>query len=497
MNIENESYTNEQKSMIKTLCELISIPSVKGENYSSAPFGRYTLESLEYVLNTAEKMGFKAVNLDGYAGFVEFGEGEKEIAALCHLDVVPAGEGWDFDPFTPVVENGKIYGRGTNDDKGPAVAVLYAMKELKDLGFVPPCRIRLILGLDEESGSQCMVHYKKSQALPDYGFTPDAKFPVIFAEKGILHITIEANRNEIKFSDSINTLSNFRSSISNINSPSSSISSSTSLSSPSSSSSLSLANDFFLISAKGGERANMVPATCKLVWQDFNKSQKNDDKDSILSRLIKDEIISGKPGHASMPEFGENAISKAMEYIEIILKTNNLKDAFVDFYNSSIGMTTDGSKFGIDYTDEESGALTLNAGLLDLNTETVSLTIDIRYPVTASESDIIDKINTKCALYNLKISDASGNIPLHVDKNSLFVQTLLKVYEKITNTKSQPIAIGGGTYARSMKNVVAFGPNFLKEDDVAHQSGEYMKIDDFFLCQKIYKEAIVELTKLL
>jgi len=445
--------TTEQIELVKSLEGLLAIPSVKGPAVESAPFGVETIQALHYMLDAGRQFGFKACDLDGYAGYIEFGEGDKEIAILCHLDVVPAGEGWAFDPFAPFIEKGKLYARGTNDDKGPAMACLFAMKSLKDRGYTPPCRIRLILGLDEESGSQCMDHYKVSQALPDFGFTPDAKFPVIFAEKGILHVTVQG-----RFKSPFPT-----------------------------------SGSIVLLSANGGERANMIPAACTLAWIENPENQL---LSGIDSAKIKMETIQGIPGHASMPECGENAISKAMARIGFLLRSHQSSHPFVDFYNHSVGMPTDGSLLGISFQDVDSGSLTCNTGLLDLTADSVSMTLDIRYPVTANVEHLVAQIRSKCREAGLEIAMVQDTPPLFTDKDSELVQALSEVYRNATHKESRPIAIGGGTYARSMPNVVAFGPNFTKEDDVAHQAGEYIKLEDLFLCEEIYQKAIVALAGL-
>jgi len=479
-----------QTELVKTLKDLLSIPSTKGVPECGAPFGKETKRALEYMLCEGNKMGFRTLDLDGFAGYIEFGEGDREISILCHLDVVPAGEGWKFDPFTPFIQDGKLFGRGTNDDKGPAVATLYSMKSLKEQGYVPPCRIRLILGLDEESGSQCMAHYKSKQALPDLGFTPDAKFPVIFAEKGILHIKIKG-----EFDTTFPAT-----------------------------------ESIVLISGFGGERANMVPATCTISWinnpanklitndlflnlSKINNKELSADKDekvqiycnsadsesvgkenmvnsNFANVSIVQKTITGAPGHASMPEFGVNAISKAMIELYELFADKQMSHPFIKFYNDFFGITTDGSLLGIDYNDCESGALTCNVGLLELTTSGVEMTVDIRYPVTANPEEICSIIRDKCEATGLIIDDIVDNPPLYVDKNSVLVSTLLNVYNETTSSDSKPVAIGGGTYARSIPNIVAFGPNFIKEDDVAHQAGEYIKLDDLFLCEKIYQKAI-------
>lgn len=483
-----------EKQMIDSLAGLISIPSVKGNSAPGAPFGVETLRSLEYMLSLGRNMGFSTKNLEGYAGYIEFGEGSKELAVLCHLDVVPAEKGWSTDPFTPVIQDNKIIGRGTNDDKGPAIAVLYAMKALKDEGFLPPCRIRLILGLDEESGSECMAYYRTREKTPDIGFTPDAKFPVIYAEKGILHLTISGVFNDENFTDKPHEsgLSTFS------DSPT--------------------APRLSLLSINGGERTNMVPAECTYTFMIPANSKAVADSGSLSdittdalteksssmhtnsayttngNNTIDSVTVHGKPGHASMPEQGDNAISKAISELYDIYKSINASHPFLDFYKYHIAMETDGKGLGISGSDSLSGALTCNVGLISYSQNILEMTLDIRYPVTFDREMIIGTIGNKINPYGMSIKSHSGLEPIYTDPQSDFVQTLLKVFNETTSQSLSPVAIGGGTYARSMPNIVAFGPNFNVTDDVAHQAGEYMRIGDLFLCSTIYKNAIKELS---
>ncbi len=446
MDDKREIYSKEiYKEITDSLCEIIRIPSVKSTPAENAPFGVETLKALDYMLDLGKRFGFHCVNLDGFAGYIDFpGKSEKQVGILCHLDVVPAKTGWENNPFEPVIQEGEIIGRGTADDKGPAIASLYAMKSLKDEGFIPPCTIRLILGLDEESGSECMEYYKKKEKVPDTGFTPDAKFPVIYAEKGILHITLEGILNSEDY----------------------------------------LSYPVRLKMIKGGERANMIPAECEYSYSITD--------DSGIVKVINSKS-QGKPGHASLPEFGENAISKAIKELNTIFKNDNSYNPFIDFFTDNIGTETDGESFGIGFSDDKSGALTCNVGLIDYSEGIVSCTFDIRYPVSINKDIIVDIIEAKVNKYGLKIKKFTGLDPVYKDPQSDFVQTLLCVYEEVTGTKSNPIAIGGGTYARAIPGIIAFGPNFRPEDDVAHQSGEYMKLDDLFLCYEIYKKAIEKL----
>jgi len=442
----NNLYAKEiYNEIVDSLSELIRIPSVKALPAENAPFGLETLKALEYMLDLGKSFGFTCVNIDGYAGYIDFpGTSERQVGLLCHLDVVPAEKGWENNPFEPLIKEGKIIGRGTADDKGPAIACLYAMKALKDEGFNPPCTIRLILGLDEESGSECMEYYKKKEKNPDTGFTPDAKFPVIYAEKGILHITLEG-LTDSEIYEGFNVR---------------------------------------LIKLKGGERANMIPAECECSY-----SITGDDNTFEVVNFVS----VGKPGHASLPELGENAISKAMKELSDIFKKYDSKNQFLDFFTDNIGIETNGNSFGIGFSDDKSGSLTCNVGLIDYLDGIFSVTFDIRYPVTINKDLIIDIIKSRAQKYGLSVKNSGGLDPVYKDPESDFVQTLLKVFEQVTGEKSRPIAIGGGTYARAIPGIIAFGPNFRPEDDAAHQSGEYMKLDDLFLCYEIYKKAIEKL----
>lgn len=250
--------------IIKNISQIIRFKSYEDEPKSGAPFGEGARAALGFYLSLAEYLGFKTKDYDGYAGEVTFGSGE-EFAILAHLDVVPAGSGWTHDPFGGEIdeENRKIWGRGAMDDKGPAIICLYALKALKDEGFTPKKKIKLIVGCNEETGSRCMKYYKEHAHMPDVGFSPDADFPVIYAEKGILNLefTFKAD------------------------------------------------GDF--TSLHGGERPNMV---CDFV----SFAGKTDgERAAALGLSIEDgKVISrGKSAHSSTPEKGINAIPAMLEYL--------------------------------------------------------------------------------------------------------------------------------------------------------------------------------------
>lgn len=252
------------EEIIRQISEIIKFNSSQAPAEDGAPFGKGAKQALDYFLKLADEMGFETINYDGYAGEVIFGEGE-EFAVLAHLDVVPAGNGWTREPFGGQIdyENRRVWGRGAMDDKGPAVCALFALKALKDEGFKPKRKIKLIVGCNEESGWGCIDYYKAHAHMPDEGFSPDADFPVIYAEKGILHLCLHFTS-----AGGFNGL-------------------------------------------KGGERANMVCDYCEVsAPADSVKLKKyglTAENGKIVSR--------GKSAHGSTPDEGKNAILPVLEYL--------------------------------------------------------------------------------------------------------------------------------------------------------------------------------------
>jgi len=433
----------EKESILSVLSSIIAIPSVKSEEAPGAPFGIHTLHALEYMLSLGKLHGFTVKNLDGRAGYIEWGSGKKMLGLLCHLDVVPAGEGWCEDPFTLRRKNGWLVGRGINDDKGPAVTLFYAMLRLKNSGYVPPCRIRLVLGLDEECGSSCMEYYKSVEELPTCGFTPDADFPAIFAEKGILQLRVSGPPSKT-------------------------------------------------ISVSAGERPNMVPARCEITF--------HDSREKIIGM--------GIPAHGSTPHLGKNAIYEAFSTLEAPFFAS---EPLPEFFMTHIGSDTTGRDLVSVIPEDISGTLTLNAGVLQMDSLKSEMLIDIRYPVTADAEEILSEIRSKSAVFGLVTDIYSHQMPLYRDPQDPLIQTLLRVYEKYVELAPDdisadqnlrkaalikpalPIAIGGGTYARTMPGLVAFGPAFPWEKDQAHQIDEAMYEETIYVLVQLYQDAIVAL----
>ena len=410
--------------MVKNLRELLAIESVAELGKEGFPYGPGPAKALEYVLALCESFGFRTKNAGGKYGYAEIGQGEQLIGILCHLDVVPAGKGWNFPPFAGTVDQGRLYGRGALDDKGPAIACIYAMKALMDSKLPLQRRIRIIFGQTEENGEWADIEaYKRCEQLPDCGFTPDGDFPAIYGEKGILLIKMTAPLSGSGF-----------------------------------------------IYAEGGTAPNMVPDFCFVKCSDGAQV-----------------TATGKSSHGSAPWTGENAITKMMKKLAA---EKGEEMPFARVYMNLIGESFHGEKLGKIFQDEQSGKLSMNAGMLKTEGDRICLYLDIRYPVTCSEEKIVACISRVAAAQGMRAQVIHRMAPVYMDKGGSIMQKLLTAYQTVTGDFSEPLVIGGGTYARSMKNIIAFGPNFPGHPCTEHEKNEYITLEDFRAIFEIYRTAL-------
>lgn len=445
--------------LIKDLQNLMKINSeltVYDPNNIEAPFGQGNKEALDFMLNLGNKDGFNTVNTDNYAGHIEYGSGEEFVAMVGHLDVVPAGSGWSYPPYDAVINDGKLFGRGAEDDKGPTMAAYYALKILKELDLPLNKRIKLILGVDEESGWRCVKHYfKKYPETPVSGFIPDADFPLIYAEKGIVRIVVEGNLEKGK-----------------------------------------------LVSFKGGLRDNMVPDYAEAILDGnslaikncFNQYLKKYDYEGNAEILENDQIklsIKGLSAHGSTPELGVNAINLLNNFLIDLKLDNNV----VTLIKKSLKDDVLGNKLGISYFDEEMGELTVNLGVLNTENDKFRLVLNVRYPNGIIFEEMFETITNELEIYG-NVSYEHHQKLLYNDPNSELVKTLMDAYIKHTgDLDAKPMTIGGGTFARALPNVVAFGPHFPGKPSYIHQKDEYIEIDDLIKATIIYTEALYKLSK--
>lgn len=468
-----EKLENLQDSIREETAKLVRIKSVRTEpvrpsEFEVYPFGIGVEQALQETLKLGEELGFEATNFDNYAGHVEFkGEPGNEVFGIIgHLDVVPEGQGWDDDPYSGLIKDGYMHGRGTSDDKGPVIACLYAMKAIKDAGIVPKKTIRLILGLDEETGNKSMEHYIEAAGQPDFGITPDGDFPVINGEMGILIFDIAQKLKKHSVKEGL-----------------------------------------ILSKLEGGVAPNSVPGKARAVVAAENKSRYDDIQAKV--RLFSEETgyevkskrvgsslaieTFGAAAHGSRPDLGLNAISVLMQFLGGLEFAGDEINEFIDFYNSHIGFDLSGERLGCHLSDEQSGDLILNVGMAKINEDLASITINVRCPVTHSGEEVFKGIESVLN-DNLGIIKSTDEKAIFIDAEDPFVKALMEAYIKETgDTEHGPMVIGGGTYAKAFDNVLAFGALFPGEEDRMHMENERISLASLEKMSKIYASAIYRL----
>lgn len=461
---EIEKYIDSHRQeMIDDICLLCRINSEKTPYQEGKPYGEGASKALALALSMAEKYGFLINNYDNYVGTADLNDKEKQLDILAHLDVVPAGEGWTMtEPFEPVEKDGRLYGRGTADDKGPAVAALYAMRAIRELGIPVSKNVRLILGTDEECGSSDIRHYYDVEEEAPMTFSPDGSFPVVNIEKGSLagHFTAEFEPSEALPR---------------------------------------------VISIHAGTKVNVVPGKAFAVFEGLDDDLVREvseevEKETGVSFEIQGrnhtlEITAvGVGAHASLPTEGKNALTA------LLLLISRLPFAGcgqIEALHSLVKLfpchDTAGEALGIAMEDELSGALTLAFDLLEVDGSTLDATFDSRCPICSNEENVLEPARRKLAEHGFTLTNDSMTPPHHVDGNSDFVKTLLRAYETYTGRKGTCESMGGGTYVHTLKNGVAFGAAMPETDNKMHGADEFAVIDELLVSAKIFAQVIADL----
>lgn len=463
----------QRDAFLEKVTEFLSIPSVHDEASAEegAPFGRPVAEALAYILKVCEEFGFRTHQVGGYAAHAEYGEGEDIIGVLNHVDVVPAGDGWTSDPFKPEIRDGKLYARGAVDDKGPTMAAVFALKMVKELGLPLNKRVRIIFGTDEESGDWVgLRRYFDEQPMPTMGFAPDAEFPIITAEKGILicHLEQEAGQASAERDDA----------------------------------------GWRLVSFHAGDRENMVPDLAEVTLT--GRGHKVAVKERFHSFLMRHDLrgrakeqgdrlllrLEGISHHGMEPDKGLNAGLALVRFLHA-LDLDERGQQFIGLIHDHFVDSFFGEKLGIAFEDEVNGKLTVNVGTFFYEHDgQAKLGVNIRYPVKVDFEGMMDKL--KAAAHSCKYAihpDIIDQKPHYVEADHVLVQTLKKVYEEQTGEEATLLSIGGGTYGRALDTGVAFGPLFPGETETAHQRDEHIDVNNIIRAMAIYAQAIYELAK--
>ena len=427
-------------AQIEDLKALVRIPSVsRGDPAEEGkPFGKTVYEALQAALAIARRLGLKAWDVDGYCGVVEYGEGEEVLGILAHLDVVPEGEGWSVPPYSATEKDGRIIGRGTLDDKSPALSAIYALAAAKECGLKMKRRVRVILGCDEEIGSLGVEHYLKVEGQPTLAFTPDAEYPVVNSEMGIMHTTYEKHY-------------------------------------PSQ------------LRIDCGTAANVIPGVIRAELP--VKAVPVHAPAGYTVTYDENRItVEGRGGHASMPEFAKNALQALMK----ILTVQPLPDADKETVRALYALwqfDMHGESLGIDVTDE-SGRTTYSPDVIRFDETGVRFIADCRHPFTAKAEDLLQKWDDAYGKAGFARTDTVIKPGHFIPADSELVSTLMNIYNELNGSNSKPLSMGGGTYAREMENAVAFGIVREGEESMCHMPDESISIEDIRFNTMCMAEAI-------
>lgn len=468
MTINWQEEANQRRDeLLRDLQTLLRINSVRDLEAATPdlPVGPGPAHALEVMLALAEKDGFSVKNVDHLAGRIEFGQGTDLIGMLGHLDVVPAGDGWLTDPFKPVIQDGKIYARGTSDDKGPVMAAYYALKIIKDLNLPVSKQLHFFLGTDEENDWLDADRYFQTEPKPTVGFSPDAEFPIINGEKGIASFTL-----------------NFTAAT---DSP----------------------HDVILDTFKSGFASNMIPQTAQAVvitdqpaaiqtaFQTYLKAHHLSGTSEITPTGLHLDLT-GKGAHAQEPRDGINAATHLASFLAT-LELDTLGQHYCEFIHHYLHEDSRGQKLGLAFSDDIMGELTLAPDIFKFNRQqTATILVNVRYPKGIDAETINAQLDQAAQTYQATSTLAGhAETPHYVSGQDPLVKTLLSVYERQTGLEGHEGIVGGGTYGRLLEHGVAFGAQLPGRENVMHQANEYMYIDDIIRACAIYAEAIYELIR--
>ena len=461
---EIEEYIDSHKDqMIEDICTLCRINSEKMPYTEGKPFGEGPFEVLQTALTMMENYGFSVRNYDNYVGTADLNDKEAQLDILAHLDIVPAGEGWTVtEPFKPVLKDGKLYGRGTADDKGPAVAALYAMRAVKELGIPLKKNVRLILGTDEECGSSDIRHYYSIEKEAPMTFSPDAEYPLVNTEKGRFPGHFTAG---FEASDALPRL----------------------------------------VSIKAGTKVNVVPGKAKAAVEGFEmvalekaaaetKEETGISFEFAAEGTVTEITATGIGAHASTPDVGNNALTGLLVFLG---KLDFASCPQVDMVRKTASLfphgDVNGKTLGVAMEDELSGNLTLSFNMLTVDAASMDGEFDGRIPVCGNDENVLEVVRARMAEQGLTLLNKALIPPHHVSADSYFVKTLLAAFELYTGRKGECQALGGGTYVHHLENGVAFGAAMPETDNKMHGPDEFVIIDQLVMSAEIFALAIVKL----
>ena len=460
-----DAYIDSKKDeMIEDLKTLVRIDSQRGRAKEGKPFGDGPAKVVAAAEGLMKQYGLQTTNYDNYVVTGDFGTQEKALDILAHLDVVPVTEDWTVtEPFQPKVVDGRIYGRGTADDKGPAIAALYALRAIRELGLPMKKSVRLILGSDEECGSGDLEYYYAKEQEAPYTFTPDADFPLINIEKGSFKGEFSA---DFPAEDA----------------------------------------KAYVVSFTSGDKVNVVPARATLVVAGVEAAVVEEAAARVTAQTNvafttesqADGTVKvsakGVAAHASTPAEGKNALTATLRLITALpLDATKGLTALLGLEALFPYEDTCGKQAGIDRENEESGALTLCFSIMDYTPEHLHAIFDARLPIGCTKEKTSYPVKEALAQYGITLDNDELREPHCVPGDSWFVQTLLGSYERYFGKKGKALSTGGGTYVHELERGVAFGCMVPEVDNHMHGDDEFMEIEMLLRSAKIFADAIMKI----
>lgn len=435
-------FEEEKKAIIETIGKLVAVPSVRDEQTAgeSSPFGKGIRKAFDEIISVAKESGLSWKDLDGYALHVEIGEGDEIFGMLAHADVVDAGDTslWNTDPYTATVKGSHLYGRGVNDDKAAIGGLLHLMKLLKESGWKPKKRIRLIVGGAEETTWECMNHYLEIEQEPTAAFSPDCDFPVVNCEKGIIRGVLKKR-----------------------------------------------------IRPKGSNPARLI---------DIRSEESFDNMLHFLTvRLAEDEVgalvktYETKRVQSRNPQRSVNAAFAMQEELLNLYPEDQEIGGISEVIKKWFPDIPFGEALGISHSDEETGRLTMALCYLGYVDGELKAGFDVRYPNGTDEDSLLHKLGEQAVTDGMEMEISSIRRRLYHAPDSELVSRLLDSYEAVMGERPLPVTKGGASYSRALRNCVGFGPTFPGETPDSHGPNEKIDLQSFWKALKIYFEATMRL----
>lgn len=431
-----------RSKIVETVCELVRLPSVCAEG-GQFPFGEGIDHCLDKALEIFSNMGFRTFKAeDGAYGYAEIGEGEELLGVLGHLDVVSARkeDGWKHDPFEPVVADGFISGRGTQDDKGPLVAAAYALKAVLDEGYSLKKRVRFIFGLDEETLWRSIAKYIEREEAPAMSFSPDSEFPLTYAEKGLLQVLFKSKEVPV-------------------------------------------------VSFQGGHSFNAVALAAECPYEEKLEAAM---KELGFAYHIEGErlVAEGVSVHAKDPWKGVSANLRLIE----ALKKAGYEDRAISFISDVFHDKFRFEGFSSEDLSDFSGPVSVCFSRMRGDENGVELSVDLRLPVTLEKQKVMELMAAKAAEYGFALEEFDWLRSIYVPKDSELVQSLMRAYQDVTgDLEHEPVISAGATYARGFDNCVAFGAIFPGEEMTEHEPNERASIDGLVKAAEVFKKVFLSL----